>query len=850
MKILIKIVWYIRRIFSTLSVLLIFFHCSMASDIEQDKKELLRLLSNLAQSTDVSSSTFEDKDLKEVYQKFFKKENPDSQEKKDEFIVWNRNSSGKGFIKETCNFSEKDKNNTATNKNYKKFYGKIETYFDGVPPLSGTSIALDQDFVLTLASCVTFGDKIPSDAAFFAYNEETRRYTHRLDITAIIFSSQFDEFSEEGEKHNFSLLKLKDPHPLLKDLSFSFYSGNFPKESPSYILHGFKEYYGDLKDFKVANINQGKNFIEYKTDAGLGSAGAPLLIQEKDEIYIAGLHDGKVGALYLNNDIQKKINSIRTVSKERWGNKISLEGIKDIDSKELMKLEDHLTYKTNFFDNMYLILYYSDYKKGLKLREVNKILKEFIDDNSLQIWPFLKIYKEIDGSNTLLVPDSLQVLLINNIVLPSEKIQEISNLIQNCSKLESLHLRAMELGETEIIELASGLRRNPNVTFLDLAYNKLGDEGVKALSLLIKPSKNLVNLDLSHNSIRYQGIQSLAEYLKEKNIVSLNLAYNSLKDGGLSSILEVVKSKKSFKKLNLTHCDLTYHASDTIAKFLEESQAIRSLILSDNSFDHNIIQRVASALRKNTTLTELDLKNNKIVSVSSDLSYTLQNLWENTTLCILNLACNELKNEDAESLARLLRKNKGLINLDLSNNRISDEGAEFFALGLRYNMTLTKLDLSHNNITSNGQKEFTRIFKKKYNSTLSSLQLNGNPLKDVDSKNASYDLGLMYQEKGEIEKAKKFYIQAAKEKYPPAQHKMGEIFYQKYFEKRNEAHQKKYFKYYIQAAEAGYIPSQVELGNMYYLKKDYKNAEYWYQEAAKRGSDAARTNLKKMNQNQ
>jgi len=316
------------------------------------------------------------------------------------------------------------------------------------------------------------------------------------------------------------------------------------------------------------------------------------------------------------------------------------------------------------------------------------------------------------------------VMIIRNFVPSMPEIDKISEFVRKSTTLTSLSLINTRLDEDRIDYLVDGLKRNESITLLDLSRNNIDDKGIQILSHFIEKSKNLVDLNLAHNNIEYQGIQSLSKAIKGKKNISLNISHNSLADSGLSDLVSVVEyDNTSFIKLNLSHCHLTRHAPEYIARLLR-TKSIHSLDISDNELTPEIIRTIARPLSSNTTLIDLNLEKNSIGSYGSDavssMYYEFQYLRKNSALTTLNLANNDFGDEDANAIARMLSKNLGLKNLNLSHNRITNEGADFIALSLKHNTTLFSLDLSNNSITSDCINEFKRIMKN-YNTTLTSI---------------------------------------------------------------------------------------------------------------------------------
>ena len=84
------------------------------------------------------------------------------------------------------------------------------------------------------------------------------------------------------------------------------------------------------------------------------------------------------------------------------------------------------------------------------------------------------------------------------------------------------------------------------------------------------------------------------------------------------------------------------------------------------------------------------------------LEHYLEKLRNNDpTLTTLNLFCNRIEDEEVKSLAAL-KTNSSLTVLDLDSNNIREEGAKSLAAALKTNYSLTCLDLRCNKIGDEG----------------------------------------------------------------------------------------------------------------------------------------------------
>ena len=126
------------------------------------------------------------------------------------------------------------------------------------------------------------------------------------------------------------------------------------------------------------------------------------------------------------------------------------------------------------------------------------------------------------------------------------------------------------------------------LTSLSLAHNQLGDEGADAAAALLQVHPHLRSLDLASNDIGLPGMQSLARALAANHtLTALNLAGNPLSDGLISLSLALQPHSAS---------------------------ALRSLCISDCQLDDAVAHHLLLLLAHNTSILQLDLRDNPHVS--------------------------------------------------------------------------------------------------------------------------------------------------------------------------------------------------------------------------------------------
>ena len=193
--------------------------------------------------------------------------------------------------------------------------------------------------------------------------------------------------------------------------------------------------------------------------------------------------------------------------------------------------------------------------------------------------------------------------------------------------------------------------------------------------------------------------------------------------------LKMARVSGSFLKLqglNLEEETIVETNVGLLAEALKVNSTLTVLTLRYNNIRDQGATGLAEVLRVNSTLTVLNLEFNGIGD--QDATGLAEALKVNSTLTVLNLRYNDIHDQGATGLAEALKVNSTLTVLNLEGNGIGGQGAIGLAEALKVNSTLTVLNLRNNNIRNQGSTGLAEALK--VNSTLTELNLRYNSILD------------------------------------------------------------------------------------------------------------------------
>lgn len=226
-----------------------------------------------------------------------------------------------------------------------------------------------------------------------------------------------------------------------------------------------------------------------------------------------------------------------------------------------------------------------------------------------------------------------------------------------------------------------------NISQLNIQQNKIGDENISTILKYIKNNNiKLKTLKLQSNFIGEKGSLAIAELIKNnKYLKNINLASNPLGYKGIKNICNAIELYPNIlEELLLNFTQSNNYCSKDIYNMLCKNNRLKTLSLIGNFFNNEGIDIILSSLRKNNSLEELSIGENKNIN-SKGFTNLGSYLRFNKSLITLEIRASHLSDEILKDLGKTLKDNKKIISLDLIDNELGYQYIIKFGLYLRKN---------------------------------------------------------------------------------------------------------------------------------------------------------------------
>ena len=252
---------------------------------------------------------------------------------------------------------------------------------------------------------------------------------------------------------------------------------------------------------------------------------------------------------------------------------------------------------------------------------------------------------------------SLSHLDISGNALSSFNNQAVMNLFKQFLNISELHLSNNYVDESILSALTDSLAYCKNLQVLDINSCQMGKSGVKILAKGLAQSTQLSQLYISNNHIGNAGAIVLADALTHLNYLQvLDVSKNRIEDKGAIILMETIESgySRPLHEFNLSQNSLKVnHGIIKLARTVQQSRAICSLIISGISLASDGAKVLADGLKHCINLQKLDISSNSIGADGAEaLSEALKCC---TALNFIDISCNPIENKGGYAFAGVFK---------------------------------------------------------------------------------------------------------------------------------------------------------------------------------------------------
>ncbi|GJQ82478.1 hypothetical protein Trydic_g14469 [Trypoxylus dichotomus] len=205
-------------------------------------------------------------------------------------------------------------------------------------------------------------------------------------------------------------------------------------------------------------------------------------------------------------------------------------------------------------------------------------------------------------------------------------------------------------------------------------------------------------------------IKILAKGLEHTKLQILRIQNSDINCAKVKMLLKALSKNVRLRELDFSHCKIADHGTMVIAKYADDHENLKHLILTNNFIGPNGVKSLAYALSLNCKLVSLNLRLNMIRSKGGQ--YIIRSLIHGGKhLQSLVMAGCGLTESNLE-IEKMLRYNISLKEMDLSNNRFGKDMGRVILEGLKHNKTLTHLDIRRCNFNPDTEWEILKAIKE------------------------------------------------------------------------------------------------------------------------------------------
>ena len=345
----------------------------------------------------------------------------------------------------------------------------------------------------------------------------------------------------------------------------------------------------------------------------------------------------------------------------------------------------------------------------------NKLEVLNVRNNKLETAGIIKIVKALKNASCLTVLD----ISGNNI--DSDAANDIAIVLSCNCKLKRLYLQGSNLKVDGVIKIAKGLRGTASLITLNVSNNDISDEAADDIATIFSHNSKLQVVELHGNMFQHIGITKMAKALQTISTLTVfSISDNRIGSKAAKDIAIVLNRNTKLKVLCMGKNCLEDHGITEIMNALQNSLTLRILDISQNNINQNAVKDIAAILYQSTQLCQLYLGKNCLQNGIMEIMHSLRNI---TTLTVLDISENRITDEAADMIAAVLSSNIKLQELYVGGNNLQATGVVIITRALKCTVTLEVINFSNNNIGDEAANDVSAVIS--HSTKLRSLHLVG-----------------------------------------------------------------------------------------------------------------------------
>eukprot|EP00574_Skeletonema_japonicum_P001287 CAMPEP_0201741184 /NCGR_PEP_ID=MMETSP0593-20130828/46684_1 /ASSEMBLY_ACC=CAM_ASM_000672 /TAXON_ID=267983 /ORGANISM="Skeletonema japonicum, Strain CCMP2506" /LENGTH=750 /DNA_ID=CAMNT_0048235513 /DNA_START=170 /DNA_END=2419 /DNA_ORIENTATION=- len=295
---------------------------------------------------------------------------------------------------------------------------------------------------------------------------------------------------------------------------------------------------------------------------------------------------------------------------------------------------------------------------------------------------------------------SLETFKITNFHLPPSSWlrKNIIPPLENINSLNALELSNCSLSTDDLSSLVDFVANNTTLSTLNISHSDIESEDTaKALAKALKKHPSICNVNLAY--CRLAGGSTVVDKILSacKNCDCLEIGHEDFDTESVALVAKFIGKKNSLTSFSLTGAAIDNDNKKLLSDALVKNKTIKSLCLHSNDLQlPGIIGNTKKMTKSFCRLTRLDLSHNKLPLTGAKLMASFLESTECNLLITLIMSNNHLTSKGANVLLPALKKNTTLQQLDLSRNWLNDQCCPAVIDMLQNNSTLIKFDLTGN----------------------------------------------------------------------------------------------------------------------------------------------------------